>query len=426
MYRIHPALPGYLAAGWQADSPSGYGPERAACEQALCAACARFSRWLTRQIRSGNAALAYAVIGLQRRTLGAMLGYALDRHAWADAERIVRALDEYWDTRGLGTEAAAWADRILDATAGPGQAPSESARPLWLYTIITQADRQQAAGQPDPAGQTYLHALEYLQGQPETSWTRESIAVIYHQLGTATKDRGRLEKAEDWYRKSLAINEELVNRPGMAITYHQLGNTAQARGRLEEAEDWYRKSLAIDEELVNRPGMALTYGGLGNIAYLRERLEEADGWYRKVLAIFEELDDHLHMASAYHQLGMTAQRRGRLEEAEDWYRKSLAINEELGNRPGMAITYARLGLLAEARAQARLALQWNIRCVILFDQFPSPLTGTGPSALVRLTRQLGIPALEQAWQQVTGQPILRAVRDYIASQPGPAEPGGQP
>ena len=123
MYRIHPALPGYLAAGWQADDPGSYDQERQACEQALCAACAAFSQWLTGQIESGNAALAYAVIGLQRRTLGAMLADALDRHAWDDAESIVRALDAYWDTRGLGEEAAAWADRILAATAGPGQPP---------------------------------------------------------------------------------------------------------------------------------------------------------------------------------------------------------------------------------------------------------------------------------------------------------------
>ena len=114
---------------------------------------------------------------------------------------------------------------------------------------------------------------------------------------------------------------------------------------------------------------------------------------------------------------MTAQDRGRLDEAEDWYRKSLAIEEELGNRPGMAITYAQLGLLAEAQAQAPLALAWNIRCVTLFDEFPSPLTGTGPSALVRLTRQFGMPALEEAWQQVTGQPLPKHVRDYASSQP---------
>ena len=61
----------------------------------------------------------------------------------------------------------------------------------------------------------------------------------------------------------------------------------------------------------------------------------------------------------------------------------------------------------------------------LFDQFPSPLTGTGPAALARLTRQLGMPALEQAWRQVTGQPVPQPVRDYIASHPDD-QPGGNP
>jgi tetratricopeptide (TPR) repeat protein len=172
----------------------------------------------------------------------------------------------------------------------------------------------------------------------------------------------------------------------MAGIYHQLGMTAQDRGRLDEAEDWYRKSLTINEELGYRPGMALTY----------------------------------------HQLGMTAQDRGRLDEAEDWYRKSLTINEELGNRPGMAITYAQLGLLAEARAQALPALEWNIRCVTLFDQFPSPMTGTGPSAVARLTRQLGLPALQAAWQQVTGKPVPQAVADYITSRHDDDQLGGTP
>jgi tetratricopeptide (TPR) repeat protein len=129
------------------------------------------------------------------------------------------------------------------------------------------------------------------------------------------------------------------------------------------------------------------------------------------------------MALTYLSLGMTSQDRGRLEEAEDWYRKSLTITEELGDRSGMALTYAQLGLLAEDRGQAELALEWNIRCVTLFDQFPSPLTGTGPAALARLAGQLGLPVLEQAWRQVTGQPVPTPVRDYLASHPDD-QPGG--
>jgi tetratricopeptide (TPR) repeat protein len=426
MYQIHPALPGYLAAGWHAEDPSGYEAERAACEQALRAACAAFSQWLTGQIRSGNAALAYVFIGLQRRTLGAMLSHALDQHAWSHAERIVRALDDYWGTRGLREEAAAWADRILDAATGHDLAPLEPAGSLWLYTIVEQANWLKEAGQPDQATRAYLQALAYLQDQPESGLTLNNVAVLYHQLGMTAQDLGRLEEAEEWYHKSLAIKESLGNRPDMAGTYHQLGATVRRRGQLEEAEDWYRKSLTIDEELGNRPGMAITYHALGIATYLRNRLDEAEDWYRKSLTINQELGNRPGMAGTYHQLGITAQDRGRLDEAEDWYRKSLTIKEELGNRPGTALTYAQLGLLAEDRGQVRQALDWNIRCVTLFGEFPSPLTGTGPTALARLTRKLGMPMLEEAWRQATGQPVPQAVRDYITSRREDAQPNGDP
>ena len=112
---------------------------------------------------------------------------------------------------------------------------------------------------------------------------------------------------------------------------------------------------------------------------------------------------------------MVAQDRGRLDEAADWYARSLAIKEELGDRPGMASSYGQLGLLAEARGSPGQALEWMVRCVALFDDFPHPSTGPGPRHLARLTRQLGIPALEACWQQVTGGPLPGAVRDYLRS-----------
>ena len=618
MYRIHPALPGYLAAGWHADSAAGYAAERQACEEALRAASGRLSQWLTGQIQTGDADLAFTVIGLLRPTLGALLGHALEHHAWQDADSIIRALDEYWEVRGLSGEAAAWADRILGATTSPGQdtpAADTPAGDLWLHTIVGQAHRQREAGQLDEAQQTYQRAVSYLEDHPPTDWARGNIAAMYqnfgiiaqqrgrldeaddwyrqalaireelglrallggtyHQLGTTAQERGRLDDAdswyrkalaafeefgdqvhaasvyhqlsrtayfrgtlddadgwsrkaltiyaelghrpgialayhqlgmiaqgrgrvddaEDWYRKSLAVNEELDNRPGIALTYHQLGIAAQNRGQFDvaedwqrralaifdelgdrssmansyhqlgitaqnrgqfdvaedwqrralaifdelgdrplialvyhhlgtiaylrhqlgDAEDWYRRSLAIDEELGNRPGMANSYQQLGTTAQARGRLDDAEDWYRKALIINEEIDSHPGMAAIYHQLGITAQMRRQLNDADDWYRRALAINEELGNRPNIALTYAMLGLLAEETDQPTLALEWNIRCVALFGQFPSPMTGSAPAALARLTHKLGMPAVEQSWQQVTGRQLPQKVHDYLTS-----------
>jgi hypothetical protein len=51
--------------------------------------------------------------------------------------------------------------------------------------------------------------------------------------------------ADDWYRNSLAVSDELGYRLGIASTYHQVGRTEQASGPLEEADDWFLKSLII-------------------------------------------------------------------------------------------------------------------------------------------------------------------------------------
>jgi tetratricopeptide (TPR) repeat protein len=200
---------------------------------------------VTGQVESGNAALAYTLTGLQRRTLGTMLGHALDHHAWDDADLIVRALDDYWDTRGLGGEATAWAERILAATTGSGQTPDAPAEELWLYTLSRQANRQMNAGQQARAGQTYRRMLTWLQEQPATEWTRESTAVTYHQLGITAHDRGRLDEAVGWYRKSLAIVEELGNRPGMALTYAQSGLLAEERGQAAQALAWNIRCVTL-------------------------------------------------------------------------------------------------------------------------------------------------------------------------------------
>ena len=53
------------------------------------------------------------------------------------------------------------------------------------------------------------------------------MAITYHQLGITAQDRGRLDEADDWYRKALAISEGTRRPPRHGdCTYHQLGITA--------------------------------------------------------------------------------------------------------------------------------------------------------------------------------------------------------
>jgi tetratricopeptide (TPR) repeat protein len=465
MFRIHPALPAYLAAHWRNDDPDGYRAQYTAATRALLDAYAALSEWLGQEMSGENAEFAVTVIDLQRRGLSNMLGYALDQQLFIHASAIARSLDDYWDLRGLTEEARGWVDRacqILEDANGTPPDLSTQAGNLWAFLTASQANRHLNAGQPDQAQNIYQNIVDAYLQQPETAHQRRSIAVFYHQLGRVAEERRRLDDAERWYRQSLAIFENLGDRPRMAASYHQLGMVAEIRGRFDDAEHWYRQSLTIvedlgdrrgtarsyhqlgivaqrqgrlgdaerwyqqsltiKEDLGDRHGMATSYHQLGRVAEERGRLDDAERWYRQSLIILEDLGDRHGMASSYHELGVVAQGRGRLDDAERWYRQSLATLEDLGDRPGMATGYGQLALLAEEHGHPQQALEWTIRCVALFDEYPHPATGPAPHHLQRLTHLLGSEALEQAWHAVTGHPIPPDILSH-ATTPAPEGEG---
>jgi tetratricopeptide (TPR) repeat protein len=459
MYGVHPALPAYVTSRWRDEDGPDYDRTRAVAEQALLIAYAAFARWLLRQLRTGDAGNALALIDYQRRTLTSLLGQALAIGAWAEAGAIAEPMNDYWNARGLTEEAGGWVDRARLATeTADGTPPSldTPAGALWLFLVGSQAARSLHAGRLDQAEATYRDVEAMLEAQSPSDqqphhldvlyhqvgrvaqargdldaaeeWygrslaiceqlgDRPNMAMTYHQLGGVADDRGDLDAAEEWYRRSLAIREQLRDQPNMAMSYHNLGIVAQTRGDLDAAEQWYEQSLTIEKQLGNREGIAISYHQLGIVAQLRGDLDAAEEWYRQSLTISEQLGSRPTMASTYHELGRVAQRRGDRDQAEEWYRQSLTIREQLGDRPGMALGYGQLGLVAEQRGDPQQALEWVIRCVTAFAQFPHPSTGPGPTHLARLSGQLGEPTLGQTWTKVTGQPLPDQVRAYVRAQ----------
>ncbi|MEU3862586.1 cyclic nucleotide-binding domain-containing protein [Streptomyces sp. NPDC028722] len=100
-------------------------------------------------------------------------------------------------------------------------------------------------------------------------------------LGSEPRSASSLRRRRAW--------EDLGSRPGMASSYHQLGTVAQAQGRLEDAEDWYRKALTIDEEVGNRPGTVLTFAQLGLQAEAGDDTGQALVWAIKCVALFDAI-----------------------------------------------------------------------------------------------------------------------------------------
>jgi tetratricopeptide (TPR) repeat protein len=538
-YSIHPALPAYLASQWRAEDLDAYPAQRAAAERALLDAYTAFCALMDQEIRTRAAAETYQVIGLHRRMLSHLLGYAVEHRLWPQAGTLFATLKEFWNRRGLTEETRAWVDRMMLALRAPNDVPpplGELSGKVWLLLVDTRADDLTRAGQLDAAETICTEALDLLMAQPQDALERDSRASLYSQLGRVAQQRGQREAAERWYRealtihealgdrrgiatsltklgsvarkwarwdeaehclnKSLAIRKELGDRRGMALTLDQLGDVAWDRGQWDDAEERYRKSLDIMAELGDLNGRGRAYHMLGMVSIRRYRFDAAARWFHQSLGVAEELNDPRARAAAYHQLGMVAQARGQFDAAEQWYHQSLGIKEQLRDQSGMAssyqslgalamqrkqldevtrhvhqaitiwkdqgdqrnvagsylllgeamhdhrhwdeaercyhqaiaiqqtlndripmaIAYGNLGRLAEDRGDTDGALEWTIRSVALFEQFPHQTTGPAHHQLAQMNRRFGRQALERRWVDIIGSPVPERVRDFLESQ----------
>ncbi|MFB8237085.1 tetratricopeptide repeat protein [Kitasatospora purpeofusca] len=239
-------------------------------------------------------------------------------------------------------------------------------------------------------------------------------AELHHRLAAVAAELGRLDEAENWCERALDLAEESGSRAGAADAHHRLGVLAAARERFAEAEARHRKALEIRQDLGDLAGTATGEHQLGLVATRRGDLAEAERRYTRALALREELGDQVGASAGHHQLGLTAQAGGRAADAEARYRKALDVSHRIGDTPGLARTFGQFGLFAAEQGRPREAMEWLVRSISCFEEFPHPATWPSVLGLRRLTVDLGPRAVERAWRSVTGRRLPDAVRDRVA------------
>lgn len=180
--------------------------------------------------------------------------------------------------------------------------------------------------------------------------TDDSVrAISYGNLGLIERTRGRLDEAEVYHKKSLAIEEKLGRLEGIASECGNLGILEGTRGNLAQAEAYFKRSLAIEEKLERLAGMASDYGNLGLIEWTRMNLDLAESYLKKSLTAHEKLVMLEGMANGFSGLGLVEQARGNLVAAETYHIQSLDIEKKLGSPEGIAREYGNLGAIAQQR-----------------------------------------------------------------------------
>lgn len=177
-------------------------------------------------------------------------------------------------------------------------------------------------------------------------------ALALYQLGLLEQGRQDLEASRVYFERALEIQEALASDTlSIAMTLTNIGITADMSGDVDTAEHYYRSALPLIERLVPDSSYhEVILISLGLVAEARGDLSLAERYFRCALNISSRIDpEGPREATSLNNVGLVAMDRGDLESAQDLFERSLLIRERVNDWPNRIQVLTNLGLVAWAR-----------------------------------------------------------------------------
>lgn len=179
------------------------------------------------------------------------------------------------------------------------------------------------------------------------------------------RETGALYYGLDMRQAVEAYSEANRLQPGHPETLEMLGHSLLRTGRMDEAEETYRRVLALNpapDPLVS------THGGLGNVAKLRGNYALAREHFARSLELAIEFDLPRHRIQAQIHLASLAREEGRMEEADGLLRDALERASAFADESLTARLLANLGTLEAARENFGVAADLLERALAIYRQ----------------------------------------------------------
>lgn len=387
-YSIHPALPWFFKGLFD----KYYEARAEAATRAFVEAIGELGGYYHKEYESGNRNVIDALRDEEANLLYARQ-LARSNGWWDPVTSTMQGLNTLYNHMGRRAEWKRLVDKIVPdfvdmETDGPLPGREDRWSLVTGYRVRlameerqwTEAERLQslrAEWDRKKAAPALKKTIEGLEGN-ERNQIR-TLAASLHELGRIQCERGQGDCVES-YEEALELSERIRERTGSAICAFNLGNAYKDLPDirdLDKAEEWYLRSLELMDE-DDRLGRARCLGQIGSVAYERfeearkagrpkeevlKYLNEALQQYHKTLKMLpkDAVDD---MAVVHNQLGMIYSNAGEVDRALEHYREAIRYREMQGNlygagqiRYNVALNLVRGGRLAYALEYAKAALR---------------------------------------------------------------------
>ncbi len=212
------------------------------------------------------------------------------------------------------------------------------------------------------------------------------LALDRRELAYTTALVGQHKQAGALYKQAMVSLTNLLGKedPEMGICWFQIGKLQEALGQYEKAEDPYKKALAIMDKAGSNVVLGDILDKLAGLYMELEREDEAMPLFERLCAFKEASPnpDKATLAMAYNNLAEACRICGRYDEAEKNYKQSLIITEELRGKNHAAVgsILQELTQLCQRQGKKDEAQAYQERAAAIFQRVLDAQEAAGQQA----------------------------------------------
>jgi tetratricopeptide (TPR) repeat protein len=212
------------------------------------------------------------------------------------------------------------------------------------------------------------------------------LALDRRELAYTAALVGHHKQAGALYKQAMVSLTNLLGKedPEMGICWFQIGKLQEALGQYEKADDPYRKALAIMDKSGSNAVLGDILDKLAGLYMELEREDEAMLLFERLCSLKEASPnpDKATLAMAYNNLAEASRICGQYEKAEKNYKQSLAITEELRGKDHAAVgsLLQELAQLCERQKKKDEAKVYQERAAAIFQRVLDAQEAAGQQA----------------------------------------------
>jgi serine phosphatase RsbU (regulator of sigma subunit)/Tfp pilus assembly protein PilF len=214
----------------------------------------------------------------------------------------------------------------------------------------------------------------------------KGVAQSLNNIGFIFQNQNDIQKTLSYYEKSLAIREKINDKRGIAESLNNLGlvyrkngdpnckseiKDACMRAGVQKALEYYLRSLKIKEEINDVSGIGISLNNIGGIYGFLKEYDKALDYFKRSLSIREKIQDKQGQSIALNNIGTIYFKKEDYVNAEKFCLQSLEIAKELGFPENIRRTAESLKNIYKANGSDKKAMEMFELSVTMRDSINS-------------------------------------------------------